>query len=250
MTPSRTRPDAADSARQRRLERERLGERFEREEREQPRGERHERGEPLRARPPQRREPGQPERDRYDADEEADHGVTEESLRRGLRRLDRGRDLLRALDPARARHADRQRLAVDPVIGDDDRRRAKPAQRPVAVERVRHDRVVDRDRSDRDVVALRVRHLDLDLARPELDPADVELVRRRRVLPDELEERVAGGDEDRDRADERHDREQRPEPPVRAAQPRCERAGFHVSRSPRRSPSSRARRTRSGARGT
>ena len=150
--------------------------------------------------------------------------VAEESLRRCLRRLDRGRDLLRRLDPRRARHADAERLAVDPVEGDDDRRRAEPPDRPVAVERVRDDRVVDGDRRDRDVLALRVRDLDLDLAGPELDAADVELVARRRVLPDEVEQRVAGGDEDRDRADERDDRQQRPEPPVRAAQPRRERA--------------------------
>ena len=48
-----------------------------------------------------------------------------------------------------------------------------------AVDREGHDRVVHRDHRDRDVLGLRVAHEHLDLARRELDPADVERVGRR-----------------------------------------------------------------------
>ena len=82
------------------------------------------------------------------------------------------------LDPGRARDPDRDRVVLDPVVRHDDRARAQPAELARAVERERHDRVVDRDRGDRQVVALRVRDADPDLARLELDAADVELVRR------------------------------------------------------------------------
>jgi hypothetical protein len=44
----------------------------------------------------------------------------------------------------------------------------------------RHDRVVDGDGRDRQLVALRVRDPDPDLARAELDAPDIELVERRR----------------------------------------------------------------------
>jgi hypothetical protein len=192
------------------------------EKREQPGRQRHEGRKPLRARPPERRQPRQPERDRQDADEEPDDPVAEESLRRRARRLDRSRDLLGRLDAARARHADRHGLAVDPFVRHDDGRRPQPAERAVAVQAVGDDRVVDGHRGERDVVALRVRDLDLDLPWPELDPADVQLVTRRRVLADELEQRVSGRREQRDRADERDHRHQRPDPPSSAAELRCE----------------------------
>ena len=65
--------------------------------------------------------------------------------------------------------------------GHDDRARAEPAELARPVERERHDRVVDGDRGDRELVRLRVRDPDPDLARRELDAADVELVGRRRV---------------------------------------------------------------------
>ena len=65
-----------------------------------------------------------------------------------------------------------------------------------------------------------------------------------------VQQQIAAIEEERDCADERRDRHERPQPPVSAAEPRCERPGLHVSPRPRRSPSSRARRTRSDARGT
>ena len=73
---------AAETTRQQRLPVERLDERLDAEEGEQAGGQRHERGEPLGARAPQRRQPEQAERDRDDADEEADDPVAEEALRR------------------------------------------------------------------------------------------------------------------------------------------------------------------------
>ena len=82
-----------------------------------------------------RRSDGQPEqaeRDRDDADEEADQRVAEEAPRRRLGRLDRRRDLLDGLDPGRARDADGDRLVLDPVVGDDDRARAQARRASLA----------------------------------------------------------------------------------------------------------------------
>ena len=199
------------------------------EERQQPGRQRHERGEPLRVGAPQRREPEQAERDRQHPDEEADDRVADEAARRRRRRLDRGRDRRHRLDPGRARHADRDRVVLDPVVRHDDRARAQPAELGRPVERVRHDRVVDRDRGDRQVLALRVRDADADLARLELDAADVELVRGRRVLADQVEHRRAVRGEQADHDRQQQDRRERPEPPAqRASAGRCG-ARFHQS---------------------
>ena len=84
------------------------------------------------------------------------------------------------------------------------------------VERERHDRVVDGDGRDRQVVALRVPHLDADLAVAELDAADVELVGRRRRAAEQVDDPVALRDDERDRQREQHDRDERPEPPADA----------------------------------
>ena len=87
--------------------------------------------------------------------------------------------------------------SANPVVRDDDRARAEPPERRRAVERERDDGVVDRHRGDRQVVALRVAHEDADLAGPELDAADVELVRRGRALADEVDDPVAERDDER-----------------------------------------------------
>ena len=90
-----------------------------------------------------------------------------------------------------------------------------------------NDRVVDRDRGDREVVLLRVRDADLDLARLELDPADVEQVGLRRVRADQADERRAGRDEGPDDGREQHHRDERPEAPARLDPPR--RPSLHQS---------------------
>ena len=59
----------------------------------------------------------------------------------------------------------------------------------------------------------------LDLAGLELDAADVELVRRRRVRADQVDERRAGRDVAADDEREQHDRDERPEPPAELPTP-------------------------------
>src|SRR3712207_7833877 len=56
---------------------------------------------------------------RSDPDEEPDDPEPEEAAGGHARRLDGGRDLVRGLDPRRARDADEQRLVLDPVMGED-----------------------------------------------------------------------------------------------------------------------------------
>ena len=63
----------------------------------------------------------------------------------------------------------------------------------------------------------------------ELDPADVEDVGRRRVAPDQIDERGAGGDERADDDGEQEDRPERPEPP-RVASPEDVSARLAISR--------------------
>ena len=207
-----TRP--AERGRERGLELERLGERLDAEEGQQAARERHERREPARVGAPERRQPEQAERDRHDADEEPDEPVPEEAACARLRRQDRRRDLLDRLDPRRARHSDGDGVVRDPGVRDDDRARAEPLERRRPVERERHDRVVDGDGRDRQVVPLRVSHLDADLALAELDAADVELVGRRRRAAEQVDDAVALRDDERDGDREQHDRHERPEPPA------------------------------------
>ena len=190
-----TRP--AERRGERGLQVERLGERFDAEERQKAARERHERGEPARVGAAERRQPEQAECDGQDADQKPDEPVAEEAARARLRREHGRRDLLDRLDPRRARHADGDRVVRDPVVGDDDRARAEPIQRRGPVERERHDRVVDGDRRDRQLVALRISHQDPDLARAELDPADVELVRRWRRAAEQVDDPVALRDDER-----------------------------------------------------
>ena len=219
---------AAERARNRRLELEGLEERLDAEEREQAGGQGHEPGQPALVDPPQRRQPEQAERDRQHADEEADDRVAEGAAGGEARRLDRGGDLLDGLDPGRAGDADRDRIVLDPAVGDHDRARAQPAERLRAVELERDDRVVDRHGRDREVVLLRVRDADLDLAGLELHPADVELVRLGRVRADQADEGRARGDEGAHRQRQEHDRQQRPEAPAGLDPPR-RRPRFHQS---------------------
>ena len=207
---------ALQRAGQRRLELERLGQRVDGEEGQESGGEGHERRQPFRARAPQRGQPGEAEGDRHDADEEADERVAEEAPGRHSLALDRRGHLEGRLDAARARDADKVGVVRDPVEWDDDRPRGEAAQGRRALDLEGEDGVVDRDDRDGEVVGLRVAHLYADLARLELHPADVELVRRRRVRAHEVDQRVAGGGEDRHRRDEEHDRYERPEAPAGA----------------------------------
>ncbi len=170
----------AERSRQRSLQLERLEQRLDAEKREQTRGQGHERRQPVLFDPAQRRQPEQAEADRQHADEEADDRVTEKAAAADPRRLDRGRDLFDRLDPGGARHPHGNRVVGCPVVGNDDRARAQPAESLRPVDRKRDDRIVDGDGGDRQVVLLRIRHPDADLARLELDPANVELVRLRR----------------------------------------------------------------------
>ena len=241
-------PGAAQLPGQRGLQLERLGQRLEGEERQQAGRERHEGGQPAGIRAAQRGEPHEPERDGHDADEEADQRVAEHALRVRFGRPHGGGDLLRHLDPARARDADGDRLVLDPVVRDDDRRRAQPLERRRPVDRVRHDRVGDRHRADGDGVALRVRHPDLDPARLERHAADVELVGGRRV-------RARRGRRSSRRPWRRATRRRRgagsAAGPTAASRGDCPwRRRPPPTPRPRRSPSSRARRTPTGARGT
>ena len=82
-----------------------------------------------------------------------------------------------------------------------------------AVERKGKIGVVDGDRCDRELLALRVRDPNPDLAGSELDPADVELVGGGGAPADEIEQRRARRGEQRDDADEQEDRHERPQPP-------------------------------------
>ncbi len=69
-----------------------------------------------------------------------------------------------------------------------------------------------------------IRDAHADLAGLELDPADVELVRLRRVRADQADERGAGRDVAADDEREQHDRDERPEPPAQLpASLRCPR---------------------------
>ena len=180
---------------------------------------------------PERWEPKQAERHRDDADEAADDGVAEEAPRARLGRLYGSRDLVRRLDACRARDSDCDRLVLDPGIGDDDGGRAQAPERGWAVDGVGDDRVVHGHRGDGQILALRVRHPDSDLARRELDPAYVEGVGRRRVFPDQLEQGAAARGEERDDGDEQDDGDERPQAPAqRFVAPRAllgGRVGFH-----------------------
>jgi len=188
----------------------RLGQRLDAEKGQKAGGQRHERDEPLRPRATKRREPQQAERDRNDADEEADRRVARAARDGRGRRLDRRRNGLRRLDPGRARHADGDRVVLDPRERDGDGAGGEPRERRIAVDPERHDRVVDRDRGDRDLVPLRVRDADPDLAGVELDTADVEFVGSGRRPAEEVRQRPAPGGEGRHN---RHEQQQRPERP-------------------------------------
>ena len=54
---------------------------------------------------------------------------------------------------------------------------------------------------------------DADLAGGQLDAADLELVRRRRVAPDQVDDLVAARDHERDRHRKQHDGDERPQAP-------------------------------------
>ena len=103
---------------------------------------------------------------------------------------------------------------LDPVVLDDDLARAEPPEclRPVDLER--QDRVIHRDCSDRQVVALRIGDPDPDLAGVELDAADVELVDRRRVLAEQTGDGRPARREERHDAGQQDQRHERPEPPA------------------------------------
>ena len=93
--------------------------------------------------------------------------------------------------------------------------RSRPSiARPV--DRERHDRVVDRDEGDRQVVGLRVADGDPDLAGVELDAAHVERVGRRRVAPDQVDERGAGRHEQPDDDGQQQHRRERVQAPADA----------------------------------
>ena len=96
--PSRTSPGPPNAGGSAAWSVERLEQRLDAEERQQAGGEGHERGDPGRARPAERRQPEQAERHGDDADEQADQPVAENAARSRLRRLHRGRDLVRRLD--------------------------------------------------------------------------------------------------------------------------------------------------------
>src|SRR5215211_7987012 len=205
---------AAQRARQRRLELERLRQRLDGEEGEQAGGQRHEGGKPLRRRSPQRGQPEQSERDRHDPDERPDQGVAEEAPRRRLWCLHRGGDLLGGLDSGRAGDSDGDRLLRDPVVLDDDLARPEPPEGAVALDVERHDRVVDGDGCDRQVIRLRVRDADADLAWVEFHTPDVELVERRGSLAEQARHGASGGREERDDRRQEHERHERPQPPA------------------------------------
>src|SRR5262245_47294813 len=115
--------------------------------------------------------------------------------------------------------------------GNDDRARAQARERCRPVEVKRCDRVVDRDTRDREPLPLWVRDANRDLTGLELDPPDVELVARRRLATNEVDERGARRGEHGDGADEQQNRKQRPHSPRPLAEGfgRRGRAGFHQS---------------------
>src|SRR5262249_28180863 len=224
-----TRP--LEAARQRRLQLERLCKRIEREERQQPGRQGHEGTEPVCIGTAQRRQPGEPERNRDDADEQADQCVAEEPARRGGAALDRRSHIAARLDAMRAGDADAVGITLDPVERNHYRARAQPRQRRLPLDAERDDGAAAVARRDRQLRALWVRDPNPDLARLELDPPDLKLIERWRRATDQVEQRTARRGEQRDDPGQNDDRQQRPEAP----RPRAEatvhgtRAGLHQS---------------------
>ena len=102
---------------------------------------------------------------------------------------------------------------------------------PLAAEREGNDRVIDVTEGDRQIVRLRVRDEDADLAWLELDLSDVERIGGRRVPADEIDERGACRDEEPDDEREQQDRasahSRQLRPPKREVAPRLPSVG-HV----------------------
>ena len=249
--PQQHQPGPAERAGQPRLELQRLRQRVDGQEGEEAAREGHERGQQARIRAPQRRQPQHPQADGDHAHEEADQGVAAHAAAARSRGLHGGGHVGHALDPGRAGDPDRVRIVLDPVERDLDRGRAQAPQRLRAVGREGVDRVVHRDRRDRDVVGLGVAHQDADLTRVELHPAQVERVGRGRGGPHQAGDRAAGRDEgrrDRHQQDDRHQHQQAHAPAATAAPAPIDSVLIRPAR--RSSPSTPARRTRTGGRGT
>src|SRR5918992_678197 len=87
---------------------------------------------------------------------------------------------------------------------------------PQTLERLRpfelewDDCVVHGHEGETELLGLWIRDADADLAGLELDPTDVEFVGRRRIPPEQLEDGVAGGREQRHGADKHEDRDECP----------------------------------------
>ena len=164
---------------------------------------------------PQRRQPEQAERDRARRRRGARSGRSRGSrARRGCGVAHRGRDLVRRLDPRRARDADGERLVRRPSRTGTTivLERSRPSVAgPSSVNGTIASSTVTEAivRSSR--CGLRTRTRISPGAK--LDAADVELVGRRRAAADQVDDAVARETTSADDEREQHDRHERPEPP-------------------------------------
>ena len=167
----------------------------------------------------QRRQPEQPERDRDDADEEADHRVAEEALAPTAVGVSTAAGIsFDRLDPGRARDADRDRVVLDPVVRHDDRARAQPAERRAAPSSV-YGTIASSTVTEAIVRSSRCGFVTRIRISPGLNST-------RRMsnssagggfLPDQVDERAAGRAKSADDEREQQDRAERPEPPAQRA---------------------------------
>ena len=256
-TPSSTSPLPPRADGQRRLQLERLGERLDAEEREQPGRERHEGGEPGGARLPERRQPEQPERDGQDADEHADERVAEEALAP----TGAGVSIAAGISFTVSMPVE---LVTPTVIGSSS---TQSNGTTIVLER-RRPSVVGPSTVYGTIASST---LTFAIVRSSgcgfrtmirISPGENSTRRMSNssagggFVPDEVDERGAARDDGADGEREQQDGHERPQPPAACADRRSAAAGTAPSRpsasstDARRSPSSRARRTRTGARGT
>jgi hypothetical protein len=211
-------------------------------ERKQADRQRDEHSQPLGADSAHERQPqhSQRHRDHPDVDSEQCHQREEVAV--GLRRLAGNRDLVLDGGPGRGQQDDRVGLALHPRIGDVEGRRVETADAAAVGGLERDEAVVDRDLRDLDRIRAVVSDHELDLARPQHSLFDRELLDRRAGAVSQ-----AGASQGGKGTDRRRDEQERRE----AEQPRRQPGGALVDErvarlqlsSPRRTRSSRARRT-------
>jgi hypothetical protein len=207
------------------------------------------------------REPQQSERDGDDSHVDADQREGEEMPPIRTRRLDGDSDLVLERRPRRRHQLDEVRLPLDPRIRDRNGGASEMPQRLAVLRGERPIRVVYRDLRDGDRVGAVVEDGEIDASRRQCRPLDDQTLDRRHAFRSDNARR-AGANEQHDEPGEQHDRQECREPQQSrlrlqgricgCGRGRCgSGVRYHGAPPPLRTcPSSRARRTRSGARGT